>query len=245
MLYGVLTPDRGSARIDGLDIRGETSAARAHLGVLPHAAGLYGNLTARENIAYFGSLHGIAGKRLARAYRRTCPRARHGELHRSPRQGLLAGPAHQGGAGAGAGARPRQIVILDEPTNGLDVMAIRNLREMLEQLEMRRAAASCSPRMSCRKSRRSAIRWSSSAGAACSREALLQEIRERSGAGDAGGGVPARCSANGGARMMRALFTVFAKEFLENLRDRRTLCRRCCSARCSARSCSARWSRAC
>ena len=65
MLYGVLTPDRGSARIDGLDIRGETSSARAHLGVLPHAAGLYGNLTARENIDYFGSLHGIAGKRLA------------------------------------------------------------------------------------------------------------------------------------------------------------------------------------
>jgi sodium transport system ATP-binding protein len=59
MLYGVLTPDSGSATIDGLDIRGETSAARAHLGVLGHAAGLYGNLTARENIAYFGELHGM------------------------------------------------------------------------------------------------------------------------------------------------------------------------------------------
>src|ERR1700680_1684699 len=59
MLYGVLTPDRGKACIDGIDIRGETSKARAHLGVLPHAAGLYGNLTARENIQYFGSLHGI------------------------------------------------------------------------------------------------------------------------------------------------------------------------------------------
>ena len=59
MLYGVLTPDAGSARIDGIDIRGETSAARAHLGVLPHAAGLYNNLTARENIEYFGSLQGM------------------------------------------------------------------------------------------------------------------------------------------------------------------------------------------
>ncbi len=47
MLYGVLTPDSGSACIDGLDIRGETSRARARVGVLPHAAGLYGNLSAR------------------------------------------------------------------------------------------------------------------------------------------------------------------------------------------------------
>src|SRR5471030_1000384 len=66
MLYGVLTPDSGKASIDGIDIRGETSRARAHLGVLPHAAGLYGNLTARENIAYFGSLQGI-GRGLLRA----------------------------------------------------------------------------------------------------------------------------------------------------------------------------------
>jgi sodium transport system ATP-binding protein len=64
MMYGVLKPDAGSACIDGVDIRGETSAARAHLGVLPHAAGLYGNLTARENIAYFGSLQGVDRQRL-------------------------------------------------------------------------------------------------------------------------------------------------------------------------------------
>src|ERR1700676_1712522 len=64
MLYGVLTPDGGKACIDGIDIRGETSKARAHLGVLPHAAGLYNNLTARENIHYFGSLHGMKAERL-------------------------------------------------------------------------------------------------------------------------------------------------------------------------------------
>src|SRR3984957_3288179 len=64
MLYGVLTPDSGKASIDGIDIRGETSKARAHLGVLPHAAGLYGNLTARENIHYFGSLQGVGGDQL-------------------------------------------------------------------------------------------------------------------------------------------------------------------------------------
>src|ERR1700722_10638613 len=57
MLYGVLTPDRGKACINGIDILGETSNALAHLGVMPHATGLYNNLTARENIQYFGTLH--------------------------------------------------------------------------------------------------------------------------------------------------------------------------------------------
>ena len=133
MLYGVLTPDHGSARIDGLDIRGETSAARAHLGVLPHAAGLYGNLTARENIAYFGSLHGIAGKRLAE---------RVTELARAlDMEGFIDRRAKGFSQGqriktalARALVHDPANVILDEPTNGLDVMAIRNLREILRNL---------------------------------------------------------------------------------------------------------------
>jgi sodium transport system ATP-binding protein len=87
MLYGVLAPDSGSACIDGIDIRGETSAARGRLGVLPHAPGLYGNLTARENIEYFGALHGL--------------------LHGSARERVLARPAHQGRRGAGA--HPRSV----------------------------------------------------------------------------------------------------------------------------------------
>jgi sodium transport system ATP-binding protein len=134
MLYGVLTPDSGSARIDGIDIRGETSAARAHLGVLPHAAGLYNNLSARENIAYFGSLQGMGRDRL---------KARTAEL-----VGALgmAGFIDRRVKGFSQGQRlkvalARALVhdpgnlILDEPTNGLDVMAIRNLRDMLRALK--------------------------------------------------------------------------------------------------------------
>jgi sodium transport system ATP-binding protein len=134
MLYGVLTPDSGSARIDGIDIRGETSAARAHLGVLPHAAGLYNNLSARENIAYFGSLQGMGRHRLT---------ARTAEL-----AGALgmAGFIDRRAKGFSQGQRikvalARALVhdpgnlILDEPTNGLDVMAIRNLRDMLRALK--------------------------------------------------------------------------------------------------------------
>ena len=134
MLYGVLTPDSGKACIDGIDIRGETSKARAHLGVLPHAAGLYGNLTARENIHYFGSLQGIGGDLL---------RSRTAELARvlgmesfleRRAKGFSQGQRIKVALARALIHDPGNIV-LDEPTNGLDVMAIRNLREMLISLK--------------------------------------------------------------------------------------------------------------
>ena len=134
MLYGVLTPDSGKACIDGIDIRGETSKARAHLGVLPHAAGLYGNLTARENIHYFGSLQGIGGDLL---------RSRTAELARvlgmesfleRRAKGFSQGQRIKVALARALIHDPGNI-LLDEPTNGLDVMAIRNLREMLLSLK--------------------------------------------------------------------------------------------------------------
>jgi sodium transport system ATP-binding protein len=134
MMYGVLTPGAGSARVDGLDVRGETSGARAHLGVLPHAAGLYGNLTARENIDYFGSLHGMARARrglrtaeLARALgmesfmdRRVKGFSQGQRIKVALARALVHDPGN---------------LILDEPTNGLDVMATRSLRDMLRALK--------------------------------------------------------------------------------------------------------------
>ena len=134
MLYGVITPDGGSARIDGIDMLGETSAARAHLGVLTHAAGLYNNLTARENIGYFGSLHGIASEDL---------RERTAELSRSLGmddflerrvKGFSQGQRLKVALARALVHDPGNL-ILDEPTNGLDVMATRVLREMLGELK--------------------------------------------------------------------------------------------------------------
>jgi sodium transport system ATP-binding protein len=130
LLYGVLQPDSGRATIDGIDIRGETSKARAHLGVLPHASGLYGNLTARENIHYFGSLQGMSADRLA---------ARSGELSRvlgmeefidRRTKGFSQGQRLKTALARALVHDPGNIV-LDEPTNGLDVMSMRNLRELL------------------------------------------------------------------------------------------------------------------
>jgi sodium transport system ATP-binding protein len=134
MLYGVLTPDAGRASVNGIDILGETSKARAHLGVLPHAAGLYGNLTARENIHYFGALQGMTRERL---------RSRTTELGRVLG---MDGFMERRAKGFSQGQRIKTAlaralvhdpgnILLDEPTNGLDVMAIRNLRDMLLTLK--------------------------------------------------------------------------------------------------------------
>jgi sodium transport system ATP-binding protein len=134
MLYGVLAPDSGSACIDAIDIRGETSSARARLGVLPHASGLYGNLTGRENIEYFGALYGIGGDRLA---------ARGADLTRALGmqsfidrrvKGLSQGQRIKVALARALIHDPPNLV-LDEPTNGLDVMAIRNLRDILKDLK--------------------------------------------------------------------------------------------------------------
>jgi sodium transport system ATP-binding protein len=134
MIYGVLTPDGGSARIDGIDIMGETSAARAHLGVLPHASGLYNNLSARENIAYFGALQGMG---------RAAIRMRTDELaHALGMTGFIGRRVKGFSQGqrikvalARALVHDPGNLILDEPTNGLDVMGIRGLRSMLKALK--------------------------------------------------------------------------------------------------------------
>jgi sodium transport system ATP-binding protein len=179
MLYGVLTPDSGRACVDGIDILGETSKARAHLGVLPHAAGLYNHLTARENIRYFGALHGMSAERLeSRTAALASLLGMEGFFERRAK-GFSQGQRIKVALARALVHDPGNVV-LDEPTNGLDVMAIRNLREMLLELKgqgrcvlfsshvMQEVAALCD---------RVIIIGSGRVLA----DATLQEIRERSG----------------------------------------------------------------
>jgi sodium transport system ATP-binding protein len=133
MLYGVLAPDSGRASIDGIDISGETSGARARLGVLPHAAGLYGNLTARENIAYFGALHGLDAARIRARIALFVRLLDMGEFIDRRARGFSQGQKIKVALARALVHEPRNL-ILDEPTNGLDVMAIRSLRDMLTGL---------------------------------------------------------------------------------------------------------------
>ena len=133
MLYTVLAPDAGDAFIDGRSVAADPLAARRSIGVLSHGAGVYSNLTARENIAYFGELHGMSRReRGARAAELI------DMLEMQPFADRLAKGFSQGQKLKTALARalvhrPRNV-LLDEPTNGLDVMAVRNLRKLLGQL---------------------------------------------------------------------------------------------------------------
>ena len=64
MLYTLMTPDRGTVTVDGIDAARDPVAVRRALGVLPDARGVYKRLTARENIAYFGELHGLSAAQI-------------------------------------------------------------------------------------------------------------------------------------------------------------------------------------
>ena len=64
MLYTLMQPDRGEVRVDGMDAAKQAAAVRRALGVLPDARGVYKRLTARENIAYFGELHGLSSTQI-------------------------------------------------------------------------------------------------------------------------------------------------------------------------------------
>lgn len=134
MLYTVLRPDSGDARIDGVSVVEQPVEARRRLGVLPHGAGIYPHLTARENILYYGALHGLArGEREARADR-LIEALDLGALGGRRAKGFSQGERVKTALARALIHRPQNL-ILDEPTSGLDVMAVRNLRALLLTLK--------------------------------------------------------------------------------------------------------------
>ncbi|HET9905786.1 MAG TPA: ATP-binding cassette domain-containing protein, partial [Anaerolineales bacterium] len=64
MLYTLLKPESGSAQIDGFDVRKSPLEVQRRIGVLADARGLYSRLTSRENVRYYGRLHGLEGEAL-------------------------------------------------------------------------------------------------------------------------------------------------------------------------------------
>jgi sodium transport system ATP-binding protein len=130
---GLVMPDAGQAQVDEIDALAEPARAQARLGMLADARGLYGRLTARENISYFGRLHGMEA-RAADARADTLARL----LGLTPLldrrcEGFSLGERMKTALARALVHDPPNIV-LDEPTHGLDVMAVRALREVLRRL---------------------------------------------------------------------------------------------------------------
>ena len=134
ILYTVLKPDSGKATIDATDVVAEPIAARRKLGVLPHNAGLYPQLNARENIAYFGELQGLSRIELEPRVEDLIVRLELAELADRRAKSFSQGERTKVALAPALVHEPSHL-LLDEPTNGLDVMATRSLRQWLRELK--------------------------------------------------------------------------------------------------------------
>ncbi|MEL1263483.1 ATP-binding cassette domain-containing protein [Pseudoxanthomonas putridarboris] len=133
MLYTLMTPDRGQVTVDGIDAARDPVAVRRALGVLPDARGVYKRLTARENIAYFGELHGLSSARIAERTRALSDALDMDDILDRQTEGFSQGQRTKTAIARALVHDPRNV-ILDEPTNGLDVMTTRAMRGFLRQL---------------------------------------------------------------------------------------------------------------
>ena len=142
MLAGLITPDAGHMAVDGIDVATRPREALARMGMLSDARGLYPRLSARENIVYYGRLHGMTGdaanaraESLAAMFdmsalldRRTDGFSQGERMKTALARALVHDPAN---------------IVLDEPTNGLDVIATRALRDSLRWLRSPEGGAKC------------------------------------------------------------------------------------------------------
>jgi sodium transport system ATP-binding protein len=139
MLATLIVPDAGRASVDGLDIVTERDAVRRRIGVLSDARGLYPRLTARENVRYFGELYGVAPSLVRSRTDALFGTLGLTELADRRVQGFSQGERMKV-AIARALIHDPPVIMLDEPTNGLDIMSVRALRAQLRSL---RAQGKC------------------------------------------------------------------------------------------------------
>lgn len=133
VLYTVLKPDAGSAHIGGHAIDAAPLAVRSEIGVLPHSAGLYPHLTSRENIAYYGQLHGVESAALQQRIDELTHLLELEDIIDRRSKGFSQGQRTKVALARALVHSPRHL-LLDEPSNGLDVMATRSLRRLLGRL---------------------------------------------------------------------------------------------------------------
>ena len=134
VLYTAIRPDTGTARIDGTDVLASPVEARRLIGVLPHNAGVYPQLSARENVRYFGELHGMGGPALDERIDTLVDMLDMREFADRRAKGFSQGQRIKVAIARAIVHSPRNV-LLDEPTNGLDVIATRALRDLVRRLK--------------------------------------------------------------------------------------------------------------
>ncbi|HKX40537.1 MAG TPA: ATP-binding cassette domain-containing protein [Burkholderiaceae bacterium] len=142
MLAGLITPDAGRMQVDGIDVASTPRAALARMGMLSDARGLYPRLTARENIVYYGRLQGMTHDAANARAEHLAQMFEMGALLDRRTDGFSQGERMKTALARALVHDPANIV-LDEPTNGLDVLATRALRDSLRWLRSPEGGAKC------------------------------------------------------------------------------------------------------
>ena len=130
MLYSLLPPDKGEIRIDGLDPTKDAMAIKRTLGVVPDSRGLYTRMSARENIAYYGQLHGMTARDIKSRVEELVETLDMADFIERRTEGFSQGQRVKVAIARAMVHKP-QTVLLDEPSNGLDVMSTRALRRYI------------------------------------------------------------------------------------------------------------------
>jgi sodium transport system ATP-binding protein len=139
MIAGLIRPDAGAVRVDGIGVAIDRVAALARLGVLHDEFGLYPRLTPREHLRFAAELHGLRGSARDAAVQRAIDLLEIGDLADRPTKGFSHGQRMKVALARVLVHAPRNL-ILDEPTRGLDVFSVRLLRRVLQRL---RADGAC------------------------------------------------------------------------------------------------------
>lgn len=134
ILAGLMDPSDGHGRVDGFDVVKDRIEAQSRLGILPDVRGLYPRLTAREHVRYYGKLHGLSGEALEVRIEELIKRLHMEEFADRRARGFSRGQELKVALARSLVHRPTNV-ILDEPTNGLDVPSARAVHDLI--LEMK------------------------------------------------------------------------------------------------------------
>ncbi len=133
ILYTLMQPDQGQAKIDGFNTQTQAIDAQRRLGALTDNHGLYPRLTARENIRYYGTLQGLTGPALEQAIDRLLDTLDMRDIENRRTEGFSSGQRVKVAIARALVHQPANV-LLDEPTNGLDVMSTRAMRAFIRGL---------------------------------------------------------------------------------------------------------------
>lgn len=134
VLYTIIRQDGGMARVDGFDTLTQPLQVQRNIGALPDSQGLYPRLTARENIRYYGRLHGLRGADLESRIDKLASMLEMEDFLERRTEGFSTGQRVKVAIARALVHNPGNV-ILDEPTSGLDVMSTRSMRSFIRRIK--------------------------------------------------------------------------------------------------------------